>query len=92
MFIEMTRELFPRCGMDFFTMHPYAPTPELMREHAEALGTLDRPLMFTEWGGYFVHDNPALLTRFIRFLRECWQNEDGPIVAGACLWIWAEIF
>lgn len=92
MSIEMTRELFPKCGMDFFTMHPYAPTPDLMREHAEALGTLDRPLMFTEWGGYFVHDNPALLTRFIRFLRECWQNEDGPVVAGACLWMWAEMF
>jgi len=74
-------------------MHPYAPTPDLMREHAEALGTLDRPLMFTEWGGYFVDDNPALLTRFIQFIKECWQNEgDKPIVAGACLWMWAEMF
>ena len=93
MSIEMTKELFPKGGMDFFTMHPYAPTPDLMREHAEALGTLDRPLMFTEWGGYFVDDNPALLTRFIRFIKECWQNEgDKPIVAGACLWMWAEMF
>lgn len=93
MSIEMTKELFPKGGMDFFTMHPYAPTPDLMREHAEALGTLDRPLMFTEWGGFFVDDNPALLARFIRFIKECWQNDkDKPIVAGACLWMWAEMF
>jgi len=93
MSIDMTRDFFTKCGMDFFTMHPYAPTPDLMREHAEALGTLDRPLMFTEWGGYFVHDNPALLARFIGFLKECWRNpDDKPVIAGACLWMWAEMF
>ena len=93
MSIDMTKEFFTECGMDFFTMHPYAPTPDLMNEHAEALGTLDRPLMFTEWGGYFVHDNPALLTRFISFLKDCWRNpDDKPVIAGACLWMWAEMF
>ncbi len=93
MSIDMTKDFFTRCSMDFFTMHPYAPTPDLMKEHAEALGTLDRPLMFTEWGGYFVHDNPALLTRFIDYLKECWRNKgDKPVIAGACLWMWAEMF
>jgi len=98
MSIDMTRDFFTKCGMDFFTMHPYAPTPDLMREHAEALGTLDRPLMFTEWGGYFVHDNPALLTRFIGYMKDLWRRyftpgeAKGPLIAGACLWMWAEMF
>ncbi len=91
MSIEMTKEQFSACGFDFYTMHPYAPTPQRMRECAEALTGM--PLLFSEWGGWFCHNNPALFRQFIDTVIELWRNpEDGPVVAGAVYWDWAEMF
>ncbi len=91
MSIEMTKEQFPACGFDFYTMHPYAPTPQRMRECAAALTEL--PLLFSEWGGWFCHGNPALFRQFIETIIELWRGTgDDPVVAGAVYWEWNGIF
>lgn len=89
--IPMTRKYFAECGLDFYTMHPYAPTDERMLESARELN--DKPLLFTEWGGYHVFNNPDLFGRFLDALRALWENpDDQPVLAGAFLWCWAEVF
>ena len=89
--IPMTRKYFAECGLDFYTMHPYAPTEERMLESARELS--DKPLLFTEWGGYHVFNNPDLFGRFLDTLRALWENpDDQPVLAGAFLWCWAEVF
>ena len=89
--IPMTRKYFAECGLDFYTMHPYAPTDERMLESARELN--DKPLLFTEWGGYHVFNNPDLFGRFLDTLRALWENpDDQPVLAGAFLWCWAEVF
>ena len=89
--IPMTRKYFAECGLDFYTMHPYAPTDERMLESARELN--DKPLLFTEWGGYHVFNNPDLFGRFLDTLRALWENpDDQPGLAGAFLWCWAEVF
>ena len=96
--IPMTRKYFAECGFDFYTMHPYAPTPDRMLESIRELAgsredTVEKPLMLTEWGGYHVYENPALMETFIREMIKCWQNpDDAPVLAGASIWYWAEMF
>ena len=49
----------------------------------------DKPLVFTEWGGLFVFENPKLFARFQRYMLDalaptrrwpctCWQLLTGP--------------
>jgi hypothetical protein len=52
----------------------------------------DKPLMFTEWGGFFVYDNPHLITDFIGEFRRLYeQNSDDGALAGACFWYFREV-
>lgn len=89
--IPMTKKYFAECGLDFYTMHPYSPTVDRIYECANEL--TDKPLLLTEWGGYHVFNNPDLFGRFIDAMRELWMNsEEKPVVAGAFLWCWAEVF
>ena len=89
--IPMTKKHFAECGLDFYTMHPYSPSVERMIESAEQLN--DKPLMLTEWGGYHVYENPHLFGEFIDEMVKMWQNdEDKPVIAGAAVWCWAEVF
>lgn len=89
--IPMTKKYFAECGFDFYTMHPYAPTTERMIESAVELN--DKPLLLTEWGGYYVYENPHLFKMFVEEQIKMWQNpEDQPIITGAAIWVWAEIF
>lgn len=81
---------FNRCGFDFYTMHPYHHTTEKIEESAKILQ--DKPLLFTEWGGFPVYDNPHLLADFIAKMRSLWLGDDTRgYLAGACFWNWAEI-
>ena len=83
---EETLKYYNLCGLDFYTMHPYSQTFDMARVAAEVL--CDKPLMFTEWGGYYVYDNPHLLTDFLTQMYELYKNHR---LAGTCLWYWAEI-
>ncbi len=87
---EDTLKYYNLCGFDFYTMHPYAPTFERSAKSAAVLH--DKPLVFTEWGGYHVCDNPHLLTDFIEKMYALYkQNSDDGALAGAFLWHFSEI-
>lgn len=87
---EDTLVHFNRCGFDFYTMHPYYHTTEKIEESARILQ--DKPLLFTEWGGFPVYDNPHLLADFIAKMRSLWLGDDERgYLAGASFWNWAEI-
>ncbi|MBQ9098044.1 MAG: hypothetical protein IJY50_01280 [Clostridia bacterium] len=91
MSIEMTKENFPICGFDFYTMHPYDSTPKRMIKSIEEL--TEMPLLFTEWGGYYCHDNPQNFRWFIDTIVKYWKNpDDQPVLAGACYWFWSEMY
>ena len=83
---EETRKYYNLCDLDFYTMHPYSDTFEMARKASEELN--DKPLMFTEWGGYYVYDKPEVLTEFLLSMYELYKNGR---LAGTCLWYFAEI-
>ena len=88
---EMTKENYPKCGFDFYTMHPYAATPDRMTESAKVLD--DMPLLLTEWGGWYMHDNPLNFRWFINTIVDYWNHsDDRPVIAGATYWCWSEIY
>lgn len=90
MSLEDTKKHFNQCGFDFYTMHPYYHTVEKIQESAKFL--TEKPLLFTEWGGYPVYDNPHLLADFIATMRGLWNgNDEIGYLTGACFWNWAEI-
>lgn len=90
MSLEDTVKYYELCGFDFYTMHPYDATTKRLCESVAALR--DKPLLFTEWGGYYVYDNPGLLRQFIRQMIAYWhQPDDGDVLAGACYWCYADM-
>lgn len=53
----------------------------------------DKPLLFTEWGGLFVMNNPNLFGRFLDLMIQAWHNtEEGKVLAGMSYWNWADIY
>ena len=83
---EDTLKYYNLCGLDFYTMHPYSETFEMAREASRVL--CDKPLMFTEWGGYYVYDNPHLLSDFLMSMYDLYKEN---ALAGTSIWYWAEI-
>ena len=53
----------------------------------------DKPLIFTEWGGWYVHDNPNLYKMFNQKMAfyAC-EREDGLHLAGMAYWCWNDIY
>lgn len=87
---EDTLVYYNKCGFDFYTMHPYWPTPERAKISATLLH--DKPLLFTEWGGYHVYNNPHLLADFMEEFYSLYEaNSDEGALAGAFFWCWAEL-
>ena len=88
---KMTKEHFAACDLDFYSMHPYTFDTYRFVQLAQYLD--DKPLFFTEWGGYHVYDNVNFLKSSIDRLVELWHNPDnGPVVAGASIWCWAGVY
>lgn len=87
---EDTLHYYNLCGFDFYTMHPYSASFERAATSAKLLS--DKPLVFTEWGGRYVQDNPGLLKTFIGEMQKLYHfpGEDGAL-AGAFFWCFAEI-
>lgn len=81
-----TKEQYTRAGLDFYTMHPYSETFDLARCASEIL--CDKPLMFTEWGGYYIYEKPDVLSEFLLSMYDLYLKNK---LAGTCLWYWAEI-
>lgn len=101
MSVTRTKELFDANGFDFYTFHPYGCDPQHVTggygaDRETSLSTIceilrDKPLVFTEWGGYFVHDNPNLFRTFCREMFSAFQAEQ-PSLAGMCYWAWQDIY
>ena len=87
---EDTLKYYNICGFDFYTMHPYSQTFNRSKRSAKILN--DKPLVFTEWGGHFVYDNPKLMREFIIEMKKLYEkNSDDGALAGAFLWAFAEV-
>jgi hypothetical protein len=87
---EETLIHYNKCEFDFYTMHPYSETFARAQTSAEILH--DKPLLFTEWGGYHVYDNPHLLFDFMSNMKRLYDaNSDNGALAGAVFWYFAEI-
>ena len=87
---EETLLYYNKCQFDFYTMHPYANTFARAQRSAEMLH--DKPLLFTEWGGYHVYNNPHLLLDFMTEMNRLYRsNHDSGALAGAFFWFFAEL-
>jgi len=81
---------YNQCNYDFYTMHPYHQEPSRAKMSARIL--FDKPLLFTEWGGFFVYDRPELLKDFLYEMQQLYlNNDDTGALAGAFFWEWSEL-
>lgn len=101
MSLEKTKEEFIKNGFDFYTMHPYGLELNHVGTRPNRAGTLDeilevlndKPVVFTEWGGLFVFENPKLFARFLTYMQDAWRKPDGDkVLAGCCYWVWADMY
>lgn len=99
--IEDVQETFKPYGFDFYTMHPYGRYMDRVYARKSGETTLedvmeslrDMPLVFTEWGGHFMRNNPELTRRFLRRMFRAWRRKDGgAVLAGCCYWVWADMY
>lgn len=98
--VKLTKELFDGEGFDFYTFHPYGSRPDQVTGGyggeqtslaAVAQALSGKPLVFTEWGGYFVQDNPALFADFCSEMIAM-GGGDAPSLAGMSYWAWQDIY
>jgi hypothetical protein len=99
-----TKKLFTEQGFDFYTYHPYgsgvdnvttgiggAKEPSTMARIMQELD--DKPLVFTEWGGYWPIGNGRLMADFLDTLISAGKsNEKGKTLAGMSYWQWSDIY
>lgn len=101
---EWTKEVFSRLDIDFYTFHPYGHYPDnfvtggydgknsniSLRDVLETLS--DRPVLFSEWGGWPVYENPALFKNFLTTMLDfAGKDFPEPNLAGVCFWEWADM-
>lgn len=95
--IEMTKSMFDIANIDFYTFHPYGTDPTSVangigvrtpiQTHFDAF--VGKPLVFTEWGGWFVVGNPELFRRFCQSMKNA-KNEGK--LAGMFYWAFADMY
>jgi len=95
--IEMTKSMFDIADIDFYTFHPYGTDPTSVangigvrvpiKKHFDSF--VGKPLIFTEWGGWFVVDNPELFRRFCQSMKQA-KNEGK--LAGMFYWAFADMY
>lgn len=89
--ISKVKEIFDQTGMDFYTYHPYSYEPDLITKSMEILR--GKPLIFTEWGGYYIMDNPNLKIWFKKVItRYAHQRDPQPNLAGMAWWQFQDIY
>lgn len=101
---DHAKELFDKAGMDFYTFHPYGRGCEVVTGGAAKDGSWQRPwqpienlcrdftgkpLVFTEWGGFYTNNNPGL---FEEFVRQMLRFGEESCLAGMSYWSWSDIF
>ncbi len=86
-----SREAYAGWEPDFYDYHPYGEAADLYREPPRYLN--DKPLIYGEWGGFWVQHDDWLMERIGRQFAE-WAAapEDAPFqVAGFAFWEWADM-
>ena len=99
------KEAFDEAELDFYTVHPYGHHPDRIpyghgiKEggntsfEQEVAYMSGKPVLFSEWGGWFVQGNPALFRNFVQAITKLARNEaPQPNLAGISFWEWADIF
>ncbi len=97
MTVDMTKQMFDIANIDFYTQHPYGTDPGHVSGREKRSTTLDdlfdsyadKPLIFTEWGGWYVVDNPELFRRFCEKMKEGFRRDR---LAGMCYWMFADMY
>ena len=105
---EVTKRLFDEADCDFYTFHPYGADKDHVSCGVDSDNRWDRPLqslenicrvlsgkpvIFTEWGGFFQFDEPRRLQDYFAELFRLADNAPGePVLAGASYWIWADYY
>ena len=97
MSIEMTKKMFDVANIDFYTFHPYGTDPSSvangigvrtpLKTHYDSF--VGKPLIFTEWGGWFVVGNPELFRRFCESMKQA--KKEGRL-AGMFYWAFADMY
>ncbi len=106
--VKLTKQLFDEAGCDFYTFHPYGADKDHVSCGVDSDNRWDRPLqslenvcrvlsgkpvIFTEWGGFFHLDEPRRLQDYCAELFRLADNAPGePVLAGASYWIWADYY
>ena len=87
---DRAKKVFDETGMDFYTQHPYCYEGELLIKAATELR--GKPLVFTEWGGWFIHYNPNLIKLFKNVVAKlAHAGDDEAHISGMCWWEWQDV-
>lgn len=96
--VEDTRDYFKDQGLDFYTFHAYGYTPDKLLEKDLSMEKVlrvlnDMPVVFTEWGGWFIHNNSNLINGFKKDIARFSHNRaPEPNFAGMAWWQWQDIY
>lgn len=86
-----TKEAYVGWDPDFYDYHPYGEAANLYREAPRYLD--DKPLIFGEWGGFWVQHDPWLWERLGQQFA-AWaaaSDEAASQLAGFAFWQWADM-
>lgn len=84
---EKAKPVFEQAGMDFFDDHPYTFDISEFQKISDFYGT-GKPLMFTEWGGKEIGQQPQVMSRTVDLLIDLQQSKR---LAGTAFWSWQDL-
>ncbi|MDW7657782.1 MAG: glycoside hydrolase family 2 TIM barrel-domain containing protein [Bacillota bacterium] len=85
------KAVFDEAGLDFYTIHPYDYETKSIITNLEILR--GKPVVFTEWGGWLIHNNQNLLKAFKKVIaRYSHQREPEPNLCGLAWWQWQDVY
>jgi beta-glucuronidase len=105
---DVTKKMFSEHNFDFYTYHPYGSHPGEITggfagekegwrgsmSMAKVMEILDdKPLLFSEWGGYYPIGNRRLMCHFLDVIIAAGKStEKGKTLAGMSFWQWNDIY
>lgn len=84
---------FDECNLDFYTFHAYGHTPDVLFDNSNLRFVMDtmkgKPIVFSEWGGWFLQNNKNLyeMTR-----REYMYYAQKRNLCGLAWWCWQDMY
>ena len=98
MSISETKEYFEDQELDFYTYHAYGHQTNLISDMKLSLDEVctvldEKPLVITEWGGWYIHNNQNLIDQFKEAIARLSHNRSPlPNLAGIAWWQWQDIY